>query len=140
MGVDTNPAALKIGQIAYGLRADQLVQSDLRTFLASGHRTFDVVLLLGLLQDFLPTSDFGSAEGILKQLDALTESVLFLDIEQGHERECVDAPPQWDESFIIGLIKQHTSFGHVVPLGADSDNVGHFADNFGHTLFACFRS
>ena len=139
-GVDPNPAALRIGQIAYGLQSEQLVQGDVQSFLNSCDRTYDVVLLLSILQDFLPKSDFGSAVEMLKNVDAITERVLFFDTGQAHERWFRDSLREWNTDFIISFIKQHTSFTHVIPLGADTDNVGGFSKNFGRTLFACIRS
>ncbi|GJL49635.1 MAG: hypothetical protein NPIRA01_08620 [Nitrospirales bacterium] len=139
-GVDPNPAALKIGQLAYGLQSEQLVKGDVQTFLNSCERTYDVVLLLSILQDFLPKSDFGSAIDILKKVDRITEQVLFFETGQAHERWFRDSLREWNNDFIVSFIKRHTSFTHVIPLGTDSDNVGGFSQNFGRTLFACVRS
>ena len=139
-GVDPNPAALRIGQIAYALQSEQLVQGDVQTFLNSCDRTYDVVLLLSILQDFLPMSDFGSAVDMLRNVDSITDRVLFFDTGQAHERWFRDSLHEWNNDFIIRFIKQHTSFTQVIPLGADSDNIGGFSKNFGRTLFACIRS
>ena len=140
VGVDSNPAALKIGQIAYGLKAEQLVRCDVQTFLHSCDRTYDVVLLLSILQDYLPKSDFGRAEDVLKKVDTITERVLFFETGQAHEKWFRDSLPEWNHNFIINFIKEHTTFTQVIPLGTDSDNTGGFRQNFGRTLFACVRS
>jgi SAM-dependent methyltransferase len=140
MGIDSSPAALKIGQIAYGLSAEQAVKVDLQAFFARCDRTFDVVLLLSILHHFVPKSHFGRAEEILKRVDAITGSVLFLDTGQSHEKWFHRSLPDWDDDFIIKFIQRHTSFKHVIPLGADSDNVGGYRKNFNRTLFACVRS
>lgn len=140
VGVDANPAALKIGEIAYGLKTEQLVYSELLAFLTECDRKFDVVLLLSILQDFLPESDFGSAKEVLQRVDAITGSVLFFDTGQSHERWFRNSLPAWDDTLIIRFIQENTSFNRVIRLGVDSDNVGRFAKNFGRTLFACVRS
>lgn len=140
VGVDIDPEALKIGQIAYGLRAEQLVKSDLKSFLDNCNRTYDVVLLLSTLHHFVLKPDFGSPEEILRRIDAITGSVLFLDTGQAHERWLHGSLSEWNNDFIIRFIKQHTSFNRVLPLGRDSDNVGSFQSNYGRTLFACVRN
>jgi SAM-dependent methyltransferase len=132
IGVDRDPAALKIGRIAYGLHAEQSIQTGIMTFLRSCNRTFDVVLLLSILQDFAQRPDFGSPEELLKRIDAITESYLFLETGQNHE--------QWYRNKLFNLILQHTSFNHVLPLGVGSDNVGSYSDNYARTLFVCLRS
>ena len=138
-GVDSNPAALKIGEIAYGLNADCLRHQELMKFLSHCNQRFDIVLLLSVLQDYLPKSDFDSAEEVLQKVDRITEHVLFFDTGQAHERWFRARLPEWDNDYIVRFIRHHTSFNHVVPLGTDSDNVGGFRGNFGRTLFACFR-
>jgi SAM-dependent methyltransferase len=140
IGVDRDPAALKIGRIAYALHADQVIQTEIMAFLRSCNRTFDVVLLLSILQDFAQRPDFGSPEELLKRIDAITESYLFLETGQNHEQWYRNKLFQWGDDFIINLILQHTSFNHVLPLGVGSDNVGSYSDNYARTLFVCLRS
>ena len=140
LGVEMDPTALKIGRIAYGLRSEQLVQSDFRQFLQQRNRHFDVVLLLSVFHYFPLKRAVGTAEEILREVDAITGSVLFFDTGQNHEEWWRTTLPEWDDRFIINLIKQNTSFTEVVPLGRDSDNVGPYRNNYARTLFACFRS
>jgi 2-polyprenyl-3-methyl-5-hydroxy-6-metoxy-1,4-benzoquinol methylase len=140
IGVDRAPWALKIGRIAYGLRPEQLVHSDLMTFLSECDRTYDVVLLLSALHHFALRPDFGSPEEVLKKVDAVTGSHLFLDTGQAHEQWWRNALPEWNTEFIIELVKRHTSFSKVLPLGVDSDNRDPYGDNYARTLFACVRS
>ncbi len=140
IGVDMDPSALKIGRIAYGLRPEQLMHSDLLTFLSACDRTYDVVLLLSVLHHFALKPDFGRPEEVLKKVDAITGTCLFLDTGQAHEKWWRNLLSEWDNDFIVGFIKQHTSFSHVLPLGTDSDNTGRYNDNYARTLFACIRS
>ena len=140
VGVDINHAALKIGQIAYGLPAGQIVKNNLLSFLDNQHRTYDVVLLLSVLHHFALRPDFGSPEAVLNRVDAATGSVLFIDTGQAHEERYRNTLPQWNQDFIVNFVKQHTSFDRVIPLGVDSDGVGLLKHNFGRMLFACVRS
>jgi SAM-dependent methyltransferase len=140
IGIDRDPAALKIGRIAYGLHSEQLIQTDIMAFLRGCNRTFDVVLLLSILQDFAQRPDFGNPEEVLKRIDAITGSYLFLETGQNHEQWYRNVLSQWGDDFIINLIRQHTSFNHVLPLGVGSDNVGPYRNNYARTLFVCFRS
>jgi methyltransferase family protein len=140
IGIDRDPAALKIGRIAYGLRAEQVIQTEIMAFLRSCNRTFDVVLLLSILQDFAQRPDFGSTEELLKRIDAITGSYLFLETGQNHEQWYRNVLSQWGNDFIINLIRQHTSFSRVLALGVGSDNIGSYRNNYARTLFVCLRS
>ncbi len=140
IGVDINHAALKIGQIAYGVPAGQFVKSNLLNFLDRRGQTYDVVLLLSVLHHFALRPDFGSPEEILKRADAATGAMLFIDTGQAHEERYRYTLPQWNHDFIVNFVKQHTSFDRVIPLGIDSDGVGLLKRNFGRMLFACVRS
>ena len=141
IGVDENGAALKIGQIAYGLTVDQVVESDLLNYLETCGRTYDVVLLLSVLHHFAQKSDSTmSPVEILKRADAATESVLFIDTGQAHEQRFRKKLPDWDKDFIINFVKNHSSFDRVIPLGVDSDRNQRWCANYGRTLFACVRS
>jgi len=139
VGVDIKPEALKIGRIAYGLRREQLVRSDLESFLTICTRSYDIVLMLSILHHLALKSGFGTVTRVLKQVDGLTRSVLFLDAGQAHEHRYNESLKEWDDDFVISLIKKNTSFDHVLPLGADSDNTGPHRFNYGRTLFACVR-
>lgn len=139
-GVDTDLAALKVGRIAYGLRPDQTVRSDLRTFLATSDRTWDIVLFLSVLHHFVLNPRRGRPEELLRQVDRVTGSCLFVDTGQSHERWWRGALSKWDNEFVVDFIRRHTSFSHVIPLGTDSDNAGPYPDNYRRTLFACIRT
>jgi SAM-dependent methyltransferase len=139
-GVDSDPSALKIGRIAYGLRPDQTVQSDLRTFLSGCDRTWDVVLLLSVLHHFVLRRTTSRPEDLLRQVDRITGTCLFLDTGQAHERWWRGSLSAWDNGFVIEFIRRHTSFTRVVPLGIDGDDTGPYRDNYRRTLFACLRA
>ena len=139
-GVDINAAALKIGQIAYGLPAKRVVNGCLMNFFDSCGRTYDVVILMSVLHQFALKPDFGSLEELLKRADGITSAVLFIDTGQAHEERYHNTLPEWNDDLFTDLILQHTSFDSVIALGTDSDNVGPLDNNYGRTLFACVRS
>jgi len=139
-GVDTDPAALKAGRIAYGLRAEQTVQSDLHAFLSICGRTWDVVLLLSVLHHFVLNPKRGRPDELLRKIDRVTGTCLFIDTGQAHERWWRGTLAQWDNDFVADYIRRHTSFTQVIPLGTDADYAGPYRQNYGRTLFACLRS
>jgi SAM-dependent methyltransferase len=139
-GVDSDEAALTIGRIAYGLRPDQSVHIDLRTFLsAPPARTWDVVLLLSVLHHFVLRRAAWSPEELLRRVDRITGSCLFLDTGQAHERWWRGSLSKWDDGFVTDFIRRHTSFTRIVPLGVDTDDTGPYRGNYRRTLFACLR-
>jgi hypothetical protein len=139
-GIEADPTPLNIGRIAYGLRTNQLIQRDFRTFARHGGRTFDVVLLLSVLDYYPLKRASGTPEELLREVDAITGSVLFFDTGQSHEEWWRNSLPEWNDEFIIQFIKNNTSFRYVTPLGRDSDNVGPYRNNYARTLFACYRA
>jgi 2-polyprenyl-3-methyl-5-hydroxy-6-metoxy-1,4-benzoquinol methylase len=139
LGVDPDPSVLKIGRIAYGLGSQQQQHSNLQEFLTSNGKQFDIVILLSVLHHLAMKPDFGRPEDILRQVDALTGSCLFLDAGQNHEEWFRQALPEWNPEYIADLVKKNTTFRKIVPLGVDSDNVGEYSANYGRTLFACLR-
>jgi SAM-dependent methyltransferase len=141
LGVDMDATPLKIGRIAYGLRGEQMVREDLGAFpsRASGRR-WDVVLLLSVLHHFVLTRRRCGPEDLLRRIDRITGSCLFLDTGQSHERWWRGRLSAWDDTFVIDFVRRHTSFNHIVPLGVDTDNTGPYRDNYRRTLFACLRA
>ena len=140
LGVDTDPSALRIGQIAYGLCPEQTVLNDLHTFLGTCDRTWDVVLLLSVLHHSVLNPKRGGPEELLRRVDRVTRSCLFIDTGQAHERWWRKALPEWDNDFVIDYVRRHTSFSRVIPLGSDADDAGPYRGNYGRTLFACLRA
>jgi SAM-dependent methyltransferase len=140
IGLDVNGAALKVGQIAYGLTVEQLVKNDLLNYLKNCDRTYDVVLLLSVLHHFALNPDYVSPAEVLKRADAVTGAVLFIDTGQAHEYRYRKKLPDWDNDFIVNFVKQHSSFDRVIPLGVDSDRGQRWHAYYGRTLFACVRS
>ena len=140
IGVDLNGAALKIGQIAYGLTVNQVVERDLVNFLENRDRTYNVVLLLSVLHHFALKPDSESPAEVLKRADAVAGDVLFIDTGQAHEHRYRNKLPDWDNDFIVNFVKQHSSFERVIPLGVDSDRGQRRRANYGRTLFACVRT
>jgi hypothetical protein len=139
-GIEADSTPLHVGRIAYGLSADLLIQRDFRTFARHCGRTFDVVLLLSVLHYFPLKRAAGTPEEVLREVDAITGSVLFFDTGQSHEEWWRNSLPEWNDEFIIKFIKNNTSFRYVTPLGRDSDNVGPYRNNYARTLFACYRA
>jgi len=139
LGVEAEADALRIGRIAYGLSPAQQVHGHIQWFLECTKMRCDVVLLLSVLHHLVLRPSRYSPEALLRQVDALTGSVLFLDTGQAHEQWYRTALRGWDEHYIAQFIKQHTTFSEVIPLGTDNDDRGYYAKNYRRTLFACVR-
>src|SRR5262249_23009252 len=95
IGVEPDAAALKMGRLAYGLRAEQLTQNDLPTFVGNCDRAFDVVLLSGGLYDLARNSHSRSLGEFLKRVDSITGRYLFLDMGLTREVWWPAAFPEW---------------------------------------------
>ncbi len=140
LGVDWNPAALKVGQIAYGLQREQVVQGDVLEYVRRCQETFDVVLLLSGTQGFIPGAEYLRLEELLQAIDRVTGSVLFLDIAP----EGLGANPGdlagWDEAQVGEFIRRHTSFSEVAAIGKASGRSEGNGAGAKRTLFACARA
>ncbi|MCU0518072.1 MAG: class I SAM-dependent methyltransferase [Oscillatoria sp. Prado101] len=138
-GVDVDWACIEAGKVAYGLAPAQLIRSEAVHFLQSHPGRYDVTSCLSLLHRFFFGEESVSAEEMLRLLDEITGSVLFLDMGQGHEAPFRDSLAGWDADRIEEWLREKTSFTKICRLGTDSDSVPPFADRYGRTLFACLR-
>ncbi|MDP8235790.1 MAG: methyltransferase domain-containing protein [Candidatus Erginobacter occultus] len=139
IGIDRDPVPVRIGQIAYGLSPEEIIEQDLVDFLKQESGSYDIVLFLSLLHHFAIGQEKGDPAAILNRLDEITEKALFLDTGQNHEQWWREKLPEWDDEFIIGMLRRHTSFGKIVKLGEDRDNTGTYRDQYRRSLFACLR-
>ena len=139
IGVDPDPAALKVGRLAYNLPVEPLVQSDLPSFLSQCQRTFDVVLLTGGWHDLAQRGDSHSLPKILKLVDAITGRYLFVDIGPTYESWWRQAFPGWDPEALVNFLKQQTSFVEVASLDNGANSNGSHGPQVKGTLLACAR-
>lgn len=146
-GVERDPLAIRIGELAYRLPAGSVRELSVERFLKQELQRFDVVLFLSILHHFsmgresvrgFKRRSRYSVDYILDRLDAITGSVLFLDAGEEHEAWFKGKLPGWTPEFIAGLLREKTTFREIVPLGVDSDSEL-FPGNYGRTLFACVR-
>ncbi len=139
-GVEREPTALRVGQVVYGLRPEQVIRANLVRFLEDPPLPrYDVVSLFSVLHHFVMGRGGISGEALIRRVDALTGRVLFLDTGQNHEAWFRDRLPEWDVDFIQRWLSEQTSFDEIVPLGPDEDAVPPFQANYGRMLFACVR-
>jgi SAM-dependent methyltransferase len=139
LGVERDPVAAKIGAIAYGITPQQVEISDIESFLASNTRRFDVVMFLSILHHYVLGLQKLTAKEILSRIDRITGRCLILDSGESHEEWYAKDMPEWNPEYIAEFIRQNTSFRRVIALGKDQDNRGIYKQNYGRTLFACFR-
>jgi len=138
IGVDPDPAALKIARLAYALPAGQLAQSDLPAFFSQCQRTFDVVFLTGGWYDLAQRGDSRSLPEVLRRADVVTRRCLFVDTAPTYEPWWRKAFPGWGEDALVNFLKQQTAFAEVVPLGNKGSSGGARNKHTG-TLLACTR-
>ncbi|HET8551445.1 MAG TPA: methyltransferase domain-containing protein [Gammaproteobacteria bacterium] len=138
-GVERDPFALQVGQVAYGLAASRTTRSDCVRFLREHQETWDVVSSFSLLHHFVLGNGGVKPEEFIRLLDLATRRVLFLDMGQSHESWYRDTLTEWTAPYIQEWLQQNTSFTTIEPLGPDADAVPPFEHAFGRMLFACYR-
>lgn len=136
-GIDSDPSAISVGKLLYGLTAEQLHRSDAVTFLRANRKRFDVLSCFSLAHDYVLNRRSASAEELLHMLDEATERVLFFDMGEEHEYAKLAG---WNSDFILGWLLKHTTFTRIVRLGRDEDAVPPYGHEFGRSLFACVRN
>jgi SAM-dependent methyltransferase len=139
-GVESDPIAISVGELMYGLRAEQMRRSDAIAFLKANQKKFDVVSCFSLAHHYLLNRRSATAEDLLHLLDAATGSVLFFDMGEEHERDFWEDRLQgWNPDRIQKWLETNTTFKRVRRLGIDEDAVPPFQHCYGRTLFACMR-
>jgi hypothetical protein len=129
---------VRCGIWVYRLAPSQVTAGDAARFLAGVDRRFDVVSCFSLLHHAVRDGQEGPAR-LIRQLDAVTGKVLFLDCGEEHEEWLRGLLPGWNRMSIAAWLRAHTSFSRVLPLGTDEDRGQRNGDNYGRTLFACVR-
>jgi len=138
-GVERDPIAIKVGELAYDNSKDFLICRDLVQFLRESTRKFDVVSCFSVAHHFALGRASITAEEFIGMIDRVTEKVLFFDTGQNHEEWFKEDLQEWDADFIEKWLYKNTTFKRVIRFGTDSDAVGPFEKNYGRTLFACVR-
>ncbi|MGB0064625.1 MAG: methyltransferase domain-containing protein [Terracidiphilus sp.] len=139
-GVESDPTAILVGQLMYGLRTDQIHRSDAVSFLKSNRTRFDVVSCFSLAHHFLLHRHNSTIEDLLHLLDAATGSILFFDMGEAHEHEFWGNRLEgWNADHIHNWLKENTTFKEIRRLGKDKDAVPPFQSCYSRTLFACTR-
>ncbi len=139
-GVEMDWAAVELGKLVYGLRPDQITRSEAVRFLKDHPQRYDVTSCFSLLHHFLLGRASVSGEEMLRLIDRMTGTVLFLDMGQCHEEWFRESLAGWDADRIEQWILDNSSFTKVYRLGKDCDSVEPYQNNYGRTLFACTRS
>jgi hypothetical protein len=138
-GVDIDRSSIRVGEIVYGLKDDEIVYSDVIFFLRNSTTQYDIVSCLSFMHHLVMGSINYPYMSLLKDLDRITNKVLFIDTGQSHEEQYKDKLNSWDDAYIIELIKNNTNFKRVIPLGKDNDNIAKQKNDNGRTLFVCVK-
>lgn len=138
-GVEMDWAGVEIGTRVYGLKPGQLTRSEAVRFIENHGRTYDVVSCFSLLHHFVLGRASVSATDMLRLLDRITGTVLFMDMGQEHEAWFRDSLSGWNPDTIERWLRENSSFKQFYTLGTDRDSVPPFEANYGRTLFACTR-
>lgn len=141
-GIDKDKNAVKIGRVIYGLKDQEIIQSEIIDFVSrakKNNQKYDATLFLSILHHFIIGKEKGGARELLQKIDKLTAKVMFFDTGQNHEAWYRESLKEWDEDYIIKFIKHNTSFKKVIKIGYDQDNQGQYSNQYKRALFACLR-
>lgn len=138
-GVERDPFAIRVGQIAYGLGSTDVTRSDCVSFLRTTNERAEIVSCFSLLHHFVLGNGQCSAEEFIRLLDRYVGRVLFFEMGQEDEDWYRDRLAGWSVDFIEEWLQRHTRFRRIIRLGRDKDGRGRFKGNFGRMLFACIR-
>jgi protoporphyrinogen oxidase len=138
-GVERDPLAQSLSELAYGLEPGRLVIGDAIDVLGDSDERYDVVSCFSMLHHFVLGRTGHTPETLLSRLDDVTRDVLFLDTGEAHESWFRLVLPEWTPSYARTWILEHSTFTHVQILGTDRDDVAPFEGKYGRTLFACTR-
>ncbi|QYJ04212.1 ParB/Srx family N-terminal domain-containing protein [Nocardioides panacisoli] len=138
-GIERDRLAPTLGSAIYGLDPRQIITADAVDFLRGTDRTWDVVSCFSLLHHFVLGRGVVDAPSLLRLLDKVTGSVLFIDTGQEHERWFSRSLAGWDTAAVQSFLERETSFDKVIDLGPDRDDRPPYSGNYGRHLFACVR-
>ena len=138
-GLEQDYIAISVGTHMFGLKQEQIINSDMVSYLKKTSTTFDVVSFLSVLHHFELDQHSIDPEEIIKMIDKLTNKVLFFETGQSHEKAFGEKLSKWTDDFIINWLMENTTFNHIINLGKDEDNIPPFEGYYSRTLFACIR-
>lgn len=138
-GVELDPRAPRLGQLAYGLECSRVQVGEAVEFLRGRALDFDVVSCFSLLHHFVMGRGPCGAEEFIRLLDETSRHILFLDTGESHETWLADQLPDWNARFVEAWLRKHTKFSEIRALGRDKDSSGRYRGNYGRMLFACIR-
>ena len=138
-GLEQDHIAISVGTQMYGINQEQIINSNIISYLKKTSRKFDVVSFLSVLHHFELAQYSIDPKEIIRMIDKLTNKVLFLETGQSHEKAFGEKLSKWTDDFIINWLKENTTFQHIINLGKDEDNIPPFEGYYSRTLFACIR-
>lgn len=139
-GVERDPLAPRLGELAYGLDPTRITVGDAVELLERARpRQWEVVTCFSLLHHFALGRGDVTAAHLVRLLGRATGRVLFLDSGQAHERWFGERLPEWDAAYVGDFLRVHGGFDLVVDLGPDGDGVPPYEGNYGRHLFAAVR-
>lgn len=138
-GIERDPLGPQLGRIVYGLPEERISVGNAEKLLPQQPRT-DVVSCFSLLHHFVLGRASVDAAELVRLLDQVTGSVLFLDTGQEHEAWFRESLAGWDTAKVAAFLKEHGTFDEVIDLGPDADAVAPYEENYSRHLFACVRA
>lgn len=140
-GIENNKLHLKNAQLFYPEEFKNIIQEDFTDYLLEiKDREYDIVASLSSINTYFRNDSTIKPEEIIKEIDRITSKVLFFEMGQGHEDWYKKDLPGWDEEKIKSWLLDNTTFDFCEPIIKDSDSVGDFAENYGRTIFVCYRN
>ena len=138
-GLEQDYIAISLGINIYGLKKEQIINSNMVSYLKETTKTYDIVSFLSVLHHFELSNDSIRPEELIRMIDKTTNKVLFFETAQSHEKAFGGRLSKWTDEFIVNWLKENTTFKDIVNLGKDNDNIPPFEQYYGRTFFACIR-
>lgn len=139
-GVERDCIAIEVGERVYNLPRTKVENMEIGHYVKNTQESYDVVSCMSVLHHFVLNKNSTTAVELIRNLDRITNKVLFIDTAQNHEKSFAPLLPEWDDEYIVNWIKGNTSFQNVRALGRDNDCKTPFENYYNRTFFVCTRS
>lgn len=139
-GIDRDINATDVGCIVYNLNKENIIIDSVEGYSKNTTKKYDIVSCFSVLHHFVTgRSGTVSPESFIRDIDRMTNHVMFFDMGEEHEDWFKHSLKGWNAEFIKSWLLENTSFDTIEILGKDEDAVGNYANQYGRHLFACSR-
>ena len=137
-GLEQDYIAISVGTHMYVFKQEQIINSDMVSYLKKISATFDVVSLLNVLHHYELSNDSLKIDEIIRTIDKLTK-FFFLKIVKVMKKLLKENYQNGQMSLLLIGSIINTTFKSIISLGRDDDFIPPFEGYYNRTLFACSR-